>query len=111
MNRKEILAWYDVNEHGIITSPGKFEAEMLYAVHFWDLTLESREDEIVYDGDTPLSIFHISSEDKTTFPELDGVEYISLYEDSQGFVYCLEWESEKEMRKELAELASFEFDV
>lgn len=105
MNRKEILAWYDVDQYGIIHSPGKFESDMLYAVHFWDLTLESGEEEMVYDGDMPISLFHISPDDKTAFPELNDIAWLGLYEDSQGFVYVLEWESEEEMRKDFAEYA------
>lgn len=104
MNRIEILTWYDVNEHGIITSPGKFENDMLYAVHFWDLALEFGEDETIYDGgDTSISLFHISPNDRMAFPELGKVEWLGIYEDSQGFVHVLEWESEDEMRKDLVD--------
>lgn len=86
MTRKEIMNLYEVDEHGIITSPGKFEGEMLYTPHFWDLFLGG-QGTIQQDGAV---VFSITTEDMAEFPELVGdVEEVVLYEDSRGFVYVL----------------------
>jgi len=87
---------YDVNEHGIITSPGKFEAEPLYVPYFWDIAMVSGEEETVYDDETPISFFIVSDDDRKEFPELDNIYGLALWETDTGFVNCTIFETEKE---------------
>jgi hypothetical protein len=89
MTRQEILDSFDVDEHGIIQSPGKFEGEMVYAPHYYSLIMDGCADETEYDDDdTPIDYFDVSSEDTKEFPELKGVKRLVCFEDSSGFFYC-----------------------
>ncbi len=93
MNRQEIYRSYDIHE-GIIRSPGKFEAEPIYAPYFWDLVLNgmSDEQEVIDDMNkgleygTLVDTFYIKLEDLEEFPELRNVHKIYVWEDSLGFV-------------------------
>lgn len=90
MKREEILEQYEVNDGGEIESPGKFEGEAVYAPHFWDMVL-SGFGETVYDGDTPISFFEVTDEDRAQFPEISPETcFVSILEDTQGFVCCTE---------------------
>ena len=90
-DRKDVLALYTVNEHGIIISPGKFEGEMLYVPYLWSAVLEGYgEDEFADDEDGELiaSYVEITDNDRAEFPELENAVEARLSEDSQGFVWC-----------------------
>ena len=81
MTKQEIAQEYEVKD-GIITSPGKFEGEPDYTVHFYDLMMNG-------DGENwgmDLVRFTVTPEDKTQFPALTNTAKVSLWEDSQGFV-------------------------
>jgi hypothetical protein len=73
---------YDV-ENGRIVSPGKFESEAVYAPYFYEAMLSGDGEEL---GDGELR-FDVTDEDRREFPELKGVEFVLLSEDSNGFVY------------------------
>lgn len=77
---------YDVNDGGMIVSPGKFEGQPRYAVWFWEAYLDGRAE--IDDGET--MSFDVDDSDVKRFPELK--EYlgaaVSLREDDQGFVTC-----------------------
>lgn len=79
MNRQEILDRYKVNEHGIITSPGKFEGEMLYAPYYYDAMLNGWTD---FDEWIEPDIAEYEM-----FPELNEVKRIRMSEDDSGFVW------------------------
>ena len=87
MTRNEILSHYTTNEHGIITSLGKFEGEMLYVPYFWDLVLNGCGEDGGEESN-PTSAFDIDSADRAVFPELAGTRRLVLSESDQGFVYC-----------------------
>ena len=103
MTRQDILDEYKVDEHGIIRNPGKFEGEMLYAPYFYDLIMNGDGDveydcsgcEIAEGGnrlacqecDRFMNVLKVDPEDIDKFPELEGAKEVTLYEDSQGFVY------------------------
>lgn len=91
MNKTEqtnIAEGYEVRD-GIIRSPGKFEGEPVYALHFYDAMLNGGGDITVYDGDIPCELFTISDEDRKLFPDdFNGYASASLIESNQGFVYC-----------------------
>lgn len=89
MTKSEIAEQYDINEQGIITSPGKFEREMYYAVSFWNSTLDGfcDRDEMSDDG-TLVAIFDIRLHDIEQYPELEGSTELRIWEDENGFVFC-----------------------
>jgi len=66
MTREEILRQYNINEHGIIISPGKFEGEMIYMPHFYEAYLNG---EANYLQDGGISI-PIEKKEREEFPEL-----------------------------------------
>ena len=90
MTREEILSAYKVNEHGMITSPGKFEGEMIYAPYFYDLMMNGlhTEHEEYNEYDELTYHFDILKEDIDIFPELIGVARVYLFENNDGFVSC-----------------------
>ena len=85
---------YDVGEHGLIDSPGKFQGEAAYVPHFWMLGLDGGADEDTYweaeNGDemTPVFVFHLTDADRTRWPQLANVERLELWEAENGFVFC-----------------------
>jgi hypothetical protein len=86
MTRDKILKQYDVNEHGIITSPGKFEGEMLYMPHFYDLYMNGMYNS---NDDGSFSI-PIEKREKEMFPEIGKRKRVINFDiDENGFV----WES------------------
>lgn len=89
MTREEVLKMYEVNNRGIITSPGKFEGEALYVPHFWELVTEGFSD--TDENNDRVDCVIIYSEDIGQFPELNEKyyphAYISLFEDDNGFVW------------------------
>ena len=93
MKRQEILESYNVGPHGVINSPGKFEADMLYAPYFYDLVMDGVGEEHM-DGDRPISFFKVGPEDRAEFPELEGVYGVACYESDQGFFFCVAYDNE-----------------
>lgn len=89
MNRQEIEKEYKV-EHGLITSPGKFENEPLYAPYYYDLLLNGNGEEELIDpdySDETATSFDISPEDIEQFPELLGYSELILFISDVGFVF------------------------
>jgi hypothetical protein len=90
MTRQETLNAYSVNEHGTITSPGKFEGEPIFAPLFWSIGLDGCADS----DDGKVYTFHIRKTDPEhqQFPELakwlGRRRTLRLREDNQGFVHC-----------------------
>lgn len=68
--------------------PGKFEGEPEYVEKYWGFTMDSAEDDLVYDeNDVAISIFYIDEDDIELSPELTGNYAIALWEDNNGFVH------------------------
>lgn len=91
MTKNEIAQEYNIDEFGRIKSPGKFEGEMYYAVSYWEDVLDGFADEDYEENGTMFAIIKLTFEDFKKYPELnnlDGVEYLKLWEDSNGFVHC-----------------------
>lgn len=82
MNRHEVLEQYDVNSHGVITTPGKFEDQLVYVPYFWEMYLDGGADE----DDGEILTFTVTAADVTEFPELRDVKVVRMYETDQGFV-------------------------
>ena len=83
MRRQDIIKEYDINQHGRIRNPGRFEGEMLYVPAFWDAYLNGCADS---DDGTVLS-FDITPEDRKEFPELPRRKRtVRLWQRDDGFV-------------------------
>lgn len=82
MTRDEVLKQYKVSEQGVITTPGKFEGEMVYVPHFWDVFLDGGADR----DDGKVIGFDVTPEDRKEFPELKGRRTVKLYQRDDGFV-------------------------
>lgn len=72
------------NDGRIITQPGKFQGEPVFAPHFWNLGLEGFAD----DDDGERYSFNVTKDDAEFWPELEGVAVVELREDSNGFVHA-----------------------
>ncbi len=100
-----VLDEYQVNEHNIITQPGKLEAEWLPTAYFWELTLHGIEDEIFYDGDRPNSIFELETH-RDIIPMLSEEDetHVVLWENNHGFVFAIYTSAKQvEVWKEMCE--------
>lgn len=91
--RQKYLDMFTVDEHGVIRSPGKFEGEMIYVPYFYDQSLDGGGDIL---SCSECHSFHaerftVWASECEDFPELEGIEYITLIEDSSGFVFIGSW--------------------
>lgn len=74
---------YTTDDNGRITSPGKFEGQMIYVPHFWYAYLNGCADR---DDGTVLG-FNVTPEDRAEYPEIPARKRtIRLVERSDGFV-------------------------
>ena len=74
---------YQLNQHKVITSPGKFEDEMYYVPFFYDLYLNgdhtgTTKEDVIY--------FLLTEDDKKQFIELEDENYFWFYHSEQGFI-------------------------
>lgn len=83
---------------GYVTTPGKFEGEPIEAIYFYELALDGGADEMLYDGDTPIDVFHVDDDDRLVWGLDDATRYVAVWETDQGFVEFAEW-TEDEYRK------------
>lgn len=74
MNRELVLTMFQVDETGIIRTPGPFEGQNLYIPYFWYLHISGyRED--VQNG---IVTFQVRMEDRAQFPELSNRDQVRL---------------------------------
>lgn len=91
MTKAEIAEQYEIDEFGRIKSRGKFEGEMYYAVHYWGCVLDGFADEDYEENGIQYATITLNQDDFKNYPELsnfDGVEFLKLWENENGFVYC-----------------------
>lgn len=79
--REEIEKQYSVRD-GRISSPGKFEGEMVYVPYFWGHGLEGLADK----DDGEMYTFRVMPEELAVFPELGKSKTVRLRERDDGFV-------------------------
>lgn len=97
MNRAEVAHLYRVNADGTIVSPGMFEGQPAYVVHFFELSLGGdAEDERHTAVGGVWWQFRVQPEDIEDWPELAGREEVRVYCDPNGSVYEVEWEPDQE---------------
>lgn len=75
---------YEIDSHGIIRSPGKFEGCPRWVPAFWDMYLDGMADD---ETDTGWLLFNLMPGDIQDFPELDRVQQVAINEDEYGFVW------------------------
>jgi len=80
---------FDVNEQGIIQSPGKFEGEMLYVPYFWDTMMEGNGEDLYFSDGALVSIIGVEDKDREMFPELGSATQIAIETTDQGFVNAI----------------------
>lgn len=80
--RELIEIEYEPDKYGLVTTPGKFEREMIYVPYFWQQGLEGMADS----DDGKVYVFSIDANDRKLFPELARRQKLRLMEDDCGFV-------------------------
>ena len=96
---------FKCNEHRIVSSPGKFEAEMFYAPYFSMLVGLGHQTHVLYENDTCVDLFILEEEEKIFFkPHFDDVYAIAITYCEQGFAYLVHFETEKEYLEITGEL-------
>jgi hypothetical protein len=65
-----------------VNRPGKFEHEAVYIPYFYEVFLDGFADE---DDDGTL-VFKVDDNDRTLFPELQGVSHVRMIIRDDGFV-------------------------
>ena len=87
MTPKEVRTQYNVDNHGIIRSPGKFDGEPVYAPAYWEVVLNGMADDDNGAESNPIAYFNLTENDRQTWPELDDAICLALQEDDNGFVH------------------------
>ncbi|KKL51378.1 hypothetical protein LCGC14_2296090 [marine sediment metagenome] len=88
MNEPQVRIEYDINEYGLIQSPGKFEGEMLYAPHLYDVMLNGCLDQS--EDDDSMGELTINQTDVDLFPDYFNLgDVYVLSECEQGFFYAV----------------------
>jgi hypothetical protein len=83
MTKQEIITeGYSIDDNGIITDLGKFEAEPYYIIHYYDIYMNGCAEDI---SDDCVRI-EIDADDRKQFPELKGKRNVYLYFSDSGFV-------------------------
>lgn len=78
---------FDVDDHGLITSPGKFEREPEWVPYYWGMSCEDDTDFTGPEGmETEIRIFYVSKWESFKFSDLNSGDVVYLWEDEQGFV-------------------------
>lgn len=102
---------------GIIRDAGKFEGEMVYVPHFWEnvIMYSGEVDQVKYNN-VLIHKVKVREGDREKFPELEGVDYVYLFEDHNGFVKEndlneSDFEKIKEKSQYWGELESFVTDL
>lgn len=82
MNRELVFSMFQVDETGIIRTPGPFEGQNLYIPYFWYLHISGyRED--VQNG---IITFQVRMEDRAQFPELANQDVVHLKQHENGMI-------------------------
>lgn len=96
---------YEIDRHGIIQSPGKFEGEHYSSLKFYEIIMEGFAEEFSFnEGEPVYCAIQIDDELRKEIPEL--TEYgVVCYESDQGFFNTTFYETKEDYE---AELANFE---
>lgn len=74
-------------QDGIITDPGKFEGEPVYALLYYDYYMDGDPGDIEYSDGTEHSVYVVSKEESILFDLVEGAKVL-LGQTEQGFVWC-----------------------
>ena len=88
--RAAILAEYDVDSHGMIQTPGRFESEMLYTPYFYDVVMNGCADTLDWPDGGIVDLVDVDDDDRRMFPELGAdTVAVAIETSDQGFVSCV----------------------
>ena len=107
LSRATIADDYDVNEHGTIVSPGKFEGEPYYLVGLYDLILDGASDET----NGPADLITVDADLRAAYPEIDPttVAFVVWTSDT-GFCNLAAFETLADAESALAEFGDDDDD-
>lgn len=90
MNRNELLQVYNVNEYGLITDPGRFEGEPLFAPYFYDQVLSGWGEPLDWADSSTTDVVYVEPHDCIEFPELRDNKVVAVHVTvaDTGFVSC-----------------------
>lgn len=103
MTRAKLEKQYNVNKHGLIITPGKFQGEPLYVPYFYEHIMDGSGNEVFdtcehedhsedecdcMDLNLLYTEFDITDDDIREFPELQGYSQIRIGVTEIGFVTC-----------------------
>jgi hypothetical protein len=90
---------YELDQHGLIKSPGKFEGELVFSPYFYEQSLDGSAEELAYMTDGVgeyVCLVSVNQDDRKLFPELsDDTAFVAVCESAQGFVNCQELTEER----------------
>ena len=97
----DLMEEFKFNEAGVITSPGKFEGEMIYVPYFWEASMNGAGDEGGNEAQGYWFGVVITPEDRENFPEhLNSEDYgIIMGESDSGFVYASVYDEQGYIQK------------
>ena len=82
ITREQIQAELQVDGHGIIRSPGKFEGEPVWVRWAYEVEMNGFAELTKYDG---IQAVEVEAADVKEFPELEGCAFVLTEESEQGF--------------------------
>jgi hypothetical protein len=99
MTHADIASEYQINEHGTIVSPGKFEGEPVYAVALYDLVMDGASDESA----GPADLITVDADLRAAFPSIpaDVVAFV-VWTSDVGFFNVHEHTSIAEAEADLS---------
>jgi len=78
---------FNVDDHGLITDPGKFEREPWWVPYYWNM---DGEDDSYFSGpegvEVEIRVFYVSEGKVIKFSDLNEGDVVHLWEDDLGFV-------------------------
>lgn len=73
----------------IVKRPGKFEGGKAFKPYFYEAWLDGMSELETERYGRTVSVFSVSTADKLIFSELSGFRWVCLWQDDNGFVYCI----------------------
>lgn len=98
---------FNMDSHGTITTPGKFEGEPWWALELYDFIMNGGGDETLYDSDTPFEIFNVDKDMATRYDLDPSITRIACHESDQGF-FCMDYLTDEDYEKWLQDLEAQE---
>lgn len=82
--RQDVYEHYEVNESGMIMSPGRFEGELVYVPYLYEVYLHGGH----LSDDGEIITIEVEDKDRAMFPELENASRAYIQVTDTGFIYC-----------------------